>query len=127
MANFYRRRDKWNAVVSRLNVVARDFDGLGYEEKVYFGLYDAYRKLSDDAKKRIEIGRAELAAAQAEKEKTGDSEAVQVKLRDAEQHIKDAEAALKDAEGKPEQALQTLVAKYPDTDAAKRARRVLEK
>ena len=43
VAGFYKRREKWNAVVGRLNIMARDFGGLGYEEKVYFGLYDAYK------------------------------------------------------------------------------------
>lgn len=77
VAGFYKRREKWPAVVSRLSVVAKDFGGLGYEEKVYFGLYDAYRKMNEEEKAK--------------------------------------------------EALQTLVAKYPDTDAAKKAQRVLEK
>jgi outer membrane protein assembly factor BamD len=77
VADFYRKREKWNAVVGRLSVVEKDYGGLGYEERVYFGLYDAYRKLKDDTKAK--------------------------------------------------EALQMLVAKYPDTPAAKKAQAVLAK
>ncbi len=52
VASFYARRDKWPAVVSRLNVVASSYGGIGYDERVYFGLYDAYRKLKDDERAR---------------------------------------------------------------------------
>jgi outer membrane protein assembly factor BamD len=77
VADFYSRREKWPAVIGRLNVVANQYGGLGYEEKVYFGLYDAYRKMNDSTK--------------------------------------------------AEESLKTLVAKYPDTPAAKRAQKILEK
>lgn len=50
VADFYARRDKWAAVVARLSTVASQFDGLGYEERVYFGLHDAYLKLKDEPK-----------------------------------------------------------------------------
>jgi outer membrane protein assembly factor BamD len=76
-AAFYARRDKWPAVIGRLRIVARDFPGIGLEEKVYFGLYDAY-----------------------------------LKINDADQ---------------AKEALRTLVAVAPGTDAAKRAQRILEK
>jgi outer membrane protein assembly factor BamD len=75
VADFYRKREKWNAVIGRLSIVEKEFGGLGYEEKVYFGLYDAYRKLKDDTKAK--------------------------------------------------EALQMLVAKYPDSPAAKKAQAVL--
>lgn len=76
-AAFYARRDKWPAVIGRLRIVARDFPGIGLEERVYFGLYDAYLKLND-----------------------GDQ---------------------------AKEALRTLIAVAPGTDAAKRAQRILEK
>lgn len=52
VADFYARRDRWPAVVNRLNVVARDFSGIGLDERVSFGLYDAYLKLKEPAKAR---------------------------------------------------------------------------
>lgn len=50
VADFYARRDRWPAVVTRLSVVARDFSGIGLDERVSFGLYDAYLQLHDPAK-----------------------------------------------------------------------------
>jgi outer membrane protein assembly factor BamD len=50
VADFYARRERWPAVVNRLNVVARDFTGIGLDERVAFGLYDAHLKLKDTAK-----------------------------------------------------------------------------
>ncbi|MDP2272038.1 MAG: outer membrane protein assembly factor BamD [Archangium sp.] len=50
VADFYARRDRWPAVVTRLNVVAKDFSGIGLDERVSFGLYDAYVKLKEPAK-----------------------------------------------------------------------------
>ncbi len=50
VADFYARRDRWPAVVTRLNVVAKDFSGIGLDERVSFGLYDAYVKLNEPAK-----------------------------------------------------------------------------
>ena len=50
VADFYARRERWPAVVTRLNVVAKDFSGIGLDERVSFGLYDAYVKLKDPAK-----------------------------------------------------------------------------
>ena len=44
VAKFYAKRDKWPAVINRLNVVARDFPDIGLEERVYMGLYDAWQK-----------------------------------------------------------------------------------
>lgn len=50
VAGFYAKRDKWNAVVNRLTTVARNYAGIGYDDKVAFGLYDAYLALKNDDK-----------------------------------------------------------------------------
>lgn len=50
VAAFYAKRDKWPAVINRLNIIARDFPDIGLDEKVYFGLYDAHMELKDEAK-----------------------------------------------------------------------------
>jgi outer membrane protein assembly factor BamD len=47
VADFYRRRDRWAAVIGRLNTVAKNYSGTGYDEKVYFGLHEAYSQLKD--------------------------------------------------------------------------------
>jgi outer membrane protein assembly factor BamD len=129
VAGFYERRKKWPAVVGRLNVLAKDFGGLGYEEKVYFGLYDAYRKIQADAKQKVELSKLELTKAQAEVEKAAgkvtDDQLQRVVT--AQTKVKDAETSVTEAEGKPEESLKELVAKYPDTEAAKRAQKILEK
>lgn len=52
VAEFYARRDRWPAVINRLQNVVKNYTGTGYEEKVFFGLYDAYRKLKDEARAR---------------------------------------------------------------------------
>jgi outer membrane protein assembly factor BamD len=52
VASFYASRDRWPAVVTRLTTVAKSYENVGYEEQVYFGLYDAFRKLKDEAKAR---------------------------------------------------------------------------
>ncbi len=57
VADFYARRDRWPAVVTRLSVVARDFSGIGLDERAAFGLYDAYLKLKDPAKAREALER----------------------------------------------------------------------
>lgn len=44
VARFYAKRDKWPAVINRLNIVARDFGDIGLDEKVYMDLYDAWQK-----------------------------------------------------------------------------------
>jgi outer membrane protein assembly factor BamD len=125
VANFYRRRKKWPAVVSRLSVVAKDFDGLGYEEKVYFGIYEAYGNMKDDAKSKLERAKIEVEAAKKELEKQGQNEATKMRVSNAEQKLTEAELAQKNVEGKPEETLKQLVAKYPDTPAAKKAQRML--
>lgn len=50
VADFYARRERWAAVVTRLSVVQKDFGGVGLDERVAFGLYDAYLKLDQPAK-----------------------------------------------------------------------------
>ncbi len=47
VASFYARREKWRAVAMRLETVAKDFGGLGFDEEALFGLYDAYTRLGE--------------------------------------------------------------------------------
>lgn len=75
VADFYRSRDRWPAVVGRLSVIEREYPDTGYDEKVYFGLYEAYTRLKDEAKAK--------------------------------------------------EALRTLVQRKPDSDGARRAKRIL--
>jgi outer membrane protein assembly factor BamD len=49
VASFYRKREKWPAVIGRLRTVVEKYPGLGLEEDAYFGIYDAYLKLNDKA------------------------------------------------------------------------------
>lgn len=129
VAGFYKRREKWNAVVARLSVVERDFGGLGYEDKVYFGLYDAYRKIQAESKQKVAHHTVELEKAKAGVQQAGDqvTDAQKQRVTDLEKAVLDAETAGKNAEGRPEAVLQQLIAKYPESDAAKRAQRMLEK
>lgn len=53
VASFYARRDRWPAVVNRLNTVAREYGGVGaLDERVAFGLYDAYVAMKQPSKAR---------------------------------------------------------------------------
>jgi outer membrane protein assembly factor BamD len=56
VANFYRSRQRWRAVANRLETVANDYKGLGYDEKALFGMYEAYSHLmeNDKARKALE-------------------------------------------------------------------------
>lgn len=80
VADFYTHpnRQRWRAVVTRLSVVEKNYGGLGLDERVAFGLYDAYLKLdeSDNAKAALqrfidknpaapEVGRAKRLIAEA--------------------------------------------------------------
>lgn len=47
VAEFYAKREKWNAVVNRLRIVVDQYAGLGLDEEAYFGLHEAYLKLND--------------------------------------------------------------------------------
>lgn len=60
VADFYRRRDRWPAVIGRLTTVAKNYPGTNYDEKVYFGLHEAYSRLKDE-KRAKEALRAYLA------------------------------------------------------------------
>jgi outer membrane protein assembly factor BamD len=50
VADFYAKRGRWPAVVGRLSVVAKSYGGVGYDERTFFGLYDAYQKLNEPQK-----------------------------------------------------------------------------
>ena len=50
VAGFYKKRDKWPAVITRLNVIAREYPDIGLDEKVYFALYDAWMELKNEDK-----------------------------------------------------------------------------
>lgn len=52
VADFYANRKRWPAVINRLQNVAKNYSGIGYDEKVFFGLYDAYRNLKDETRAR---------------------------------------------------------------------------
>lgn len=56
VASFYKRRERWPAVANRLETVARDYQGLGFDEEALFGLHDAYSRVGDKekAKKALE-------------------------------------------------------------------------
>jgi outer membrane protein assembly factor BamD len=47
VAGFYRKREKWGAVIGRLNTVVETYSGLGFDEEALFGLHEAYTKLGD--------------------------------------------------------------------------------
>jgi outer membrane protein assembly factor BamD len=47
VARFYRKRERWGAVVGRLNTVVETYSGLGFDEEALFGLHEAYTKLGD--------------------------------------------------------------------------------
>ncbi len=55
VAEFYARREKWAAVALRLETVARDFKGLGFDEQALFGLYDAYTRLNEAEKAKAAL------------------------------------------------------------------------
>lgn len=52
VAEFYRKREKWPAVVNRLSVVQKNFSGIGFDADVAFGLYDAHVALKQADKAR---------------------------------------------------------------------------
>lgn len=57
VADFYSNptRARWPAVVSRLNVVAKNYSGIGLDERVAFGLYEAHLKLNEPWKARAAL------------------------------------------------------------------------
>jgi outer membrane protein assembly factor BamD len=60
VADFYRRRERWPAVIGRLSTVAKKYPGTHHDEQVYFGLHEAWLKLQDEKRAR-EALRAYLA------------------------------------------------------------------
>lgn len=59
VADFYSNplRARWPAVAARLEGVAKNFSGIGLDERVAFGLHDAYLKLNQPAKARAALER----------------------------------------------------------------------
>ena len=52
VAEFYRKREKWPAVVNRLSIVQRNFSGIGFDADVAFGLHEAHVALKQPEKAR---------------------------------------------------------------------------
>ncbi|XXF79862.1 outer membrane protein assembly factor BamD [Myxococcaceae bacterium GXIMD 01537] len=50
VAAFYRKRERWKGVASRLEGMLQQYPGTKYEEEALFMLYDAYGKLNEPAK-----------------------------------------------------------------------------
>lgn len=50
VAEFYAKREKWNAVAGRLEKVVSDYPGTSYDERAWFELVDAYTRLNDTAR-----------------------------------------------------------------------------
>jgi outer membrane protein assembly factor BamD len=50
VAKFYTKKEKWPAVVGRLEGMRQDYMGLGFDEEVYSGLVRAYQKMKDQPK-----------------------------------------------------------------------------
>lgn len=59
VADFYAHplRQKWRGVTNRLLGIEKNYPGVGYDEKVAFGLYDAYLKLDDPDNARAALER----------------------------------------------------------------------
>jgi outer membrane protein assembly factor BamD len=49
-ASFYAKREKWYAVVGRLQSLLSKYSGAGYDEKALFELHHAYLKLNQRQK-----------------------------------------------------------------------------
>jgi outer membrane protein assembly factor BamD len=50
VASFYKKRERWAAVASRLETLVESYPGVGFDEKALFGLHEAYSKLNDPEK-----------------------------------------------------------------------------
>jgi outer membrane protein assembly factor BamD len=50
VATFYRKRHKWAAVSSRLELLLERYSGVGFDEDALFGLHEAYDKLKHQDK-----------------------------------------------------------------------------
>lgn len=57
VASFYARRERWKAVVQRLEGLLTNFPGTAVEEEALFELHDAYVKLNDAEKARQTLQR----------------------------------------------------------------------
>ena len=57
VAEFYAKREKWPAVISRYSTVNKFYPGVGYDEQAAFGLYEAYTALNkpEEAKEALNI------------------------------------------------------------------------
>lgn len=55
VARFYRREERWQGVVSRLQTVVSEYPNLGFDEEAYFGLHEAYSKLKDEAQAKAAL------------------------------------------------------------------------
>jgi outer membrane protein assembly factor BamD len=55
VADFYRNREKWLAVIGRLNLVLAKYQGVGYDERATAGLYEAHLKLKQPTQARAAL------------------------------------------------------------------------
>ena len=55
VADFYRKRDRWQGVANRYENVVRDYAGLGFDEDALFGLHEAYLKLNQPEKAKAAL------------------------------------------------------------------------
>lgn len=55
VAEFYRKRERWPAVVNRLSIVQKNFQGIGFDADVAFGLYDAHVAMKETEKARAAL------------------------------------------------------------------------
>ncbi|MFT3709243.1 MAG: outer membrane protein assembly factor BamD [Archangium sp.] len=57
VADFYSNpsRARWPAVIARLNGVAKNYSGIGLDERVAFGLYEAHLKLNQPVEARAAL------------------------------------------------------------------------
>lgn len=82
VAEFYAHplRQKWRGVVHRLKGIEKNYPGVGYDEKVAFGLYDAYLNLNDPDSAREALQR--YVAAHGESSDTKRAKALIAELAD---------------------------------------------
>ncbi len=57
VASFYAKRERWKAVVQRLEGLLKDYPGTALEEKALFQLHEAYVRLQDTAQARKTLER----------------------------------------------------------------------
>lgn len=126
-ARFYSRRGRWPAVVQRLGVMAKEYGDVGYEEQIYFGLRDAYENIQKNAEQDIKKSNEDIARLQQQldqlKDKATDRD--RQNLTDAQARLARAQQSKEQATGQPDAVLRELIEKYPNSSAAKRAKRTL--